>query len=293
MGRPTDRDYQPELDGVRAVACLIVLFGHSLARNFHLPHGIGISRIGVWIFFVLSAFLLTRQLIRKPMTPLALLDYAAARFFRIVPLFVLAVLFYYFTDIGSIESASQLWKILTLREPFLHLWTIPPEMEFYVILPFVLLLYAAVARLWGTVAAMSLVCIVACSALVIWPPLATNSGSQNVGWYLFTFMCGALAAIARDKLPIFSGKTLQLFASTSIAAITGILLLNKAGVLFDPIYGLVNKHFLFGFLAAIVVYSVSARRIGWSRFFASNRSCGSAAPAIRFISFIGCSLSPS
>src|SRR5690242_13493204 len=66
-----ERNHTAALDGLRAVACLIVLVLHgyhfSLAPEYPTSSWLftlaGVAKVGVWLFFALSAFLLSTQLI--------------------------------------------------------------------------------------------------------------------------------------------------------------------------------------------------------------------------------------
>lgn len=70
-------------DGIRGLACLIVICVHGSAFFFpdtgHYLAGTG--KIGVWLFFVLSAFLLTSKFIRSGFAARLVVGYAVGRFF--------------------------------------------------------------------------------------------------------------------------------------------------------------------------------------------------------------------
>jgi peptidoglycan/LPS O-acetylase OafA/YrhL len=128
---------RPEIDGLRGTACLIVLVFHALAQ--HLPQHwsgatvylAGTARMGVWLFFVLSAFLLTLRLLDGE----SLREYAVARFLRIIPLFVLAVFVYYALGLIGLTDFGEVISALTFQKFYTHLWTVPVEFEFYFLLP--------------------------------------------------------------------------------------------------------------------------------------------------------------
>src|SRR3546814_20292617 len=69
LGRPrTRQQHYDALDGLRGLAVLIVIASHLSLLGFGLVPGLpvgGIGKSGVYLFFVLSAFLLTRLLLER------------------------------------------------------------------------------------------------------------------------------------------------------------------------------------------------------------------------------------
>ncbi|MGA1380904.1 MAG: acyltransferase family protein [Schleiferiaceae bacterium] len=62
-GRP---DHQPELDGFRGLAVLLVLLAHSSNAGYPLFGVLDFHHygsVGVYLFFVLSAYLIDRQIL--------------------------------------------------------------------------------------------------------------------------------------------------------------------------------------------------------------------------------------
>ena len=56
---PSDRKFRPDVEGLRAVAILLVLFAH-----FGIPGFVG-GLIGVDVFFVISGFVISGALLRE------------------------------------------------------------------------------------------------------------------------------------------------------------------------------------------------------------------------------------
>ena len=144
------------LDGVRGLAVFFVLFSHGSGKGLILfPDlvfaGEGSGQLGVYLFFSLSAFLLTRGLIRQRDTdlksPKLWLDYFVRRILRIYPLFTAMLILIWlgnqlgvpttFVDFGL----QDLWNHLTLQEGWHHLWTIGVEVRYYFFLPIFVLTF--------------------------------------------------------------------------------------------------------------------------------------------------------
>lgn len=207
LGRPRSRqDHLNALDGLRGLAVLIVLGSH-LSNTGLLPHpGLsGSGKSGVYLFFTLSAFLLTRALLRRPLADFAnawrWANYALRRVLRIWPLYlVLLLLSWALTRAGvagwhyQMDTASLL-RHLSLREGQSVLWSIPVEFIFYLWLPLLALGLAVMqARRWPLWAEGVVFVSGLGLAYVLWPPATTLPNDVRLGPYLAVFLCGAYAA---------------------------------------------------------------------------------------------------
>src|SRR4051812_21002492 len=88
----------PALDGLRGLAVLLVLLDHASDTDLRLFPAANMNRAGkygVYLFFVLSAFLLTPPLLLRPSTELVRartwINYAIRRFMRIFPLYAVVL----------------------------------------------------------------------------------------------------------------------------------------------------------------------------------------------------------
>src|SRR6185312_15316485 len=165
------------LTGIRAVAALLVVGTHAAYTTGKYTHGywglVG-SRmeIGVPIFFVLSGYLLFRPWVKSAAfgsTSPSLSRYAWHRVRRIMPAYVITVLFayvlYHFHEAGPNPGHSWLglFRNLTLTQiycngylgKYLHqgltqMWSLAVEAAFYVVLPLLayLLLVVLCRRRW-------------------------------------------------------------------------------------------------------------------------------------------------
>lgn len=88
-----DRPLSIALDAVRGVAALVVLLGHCVQQGIYTgpwPFSDILQHQAVVIFFVLSGLVIADSALRRPTT---LTQYAIARFARVMPVAVFAVLF--------------------------------------------------------------------------------------------------------------------------------------------------------------------------------------------------------
>ncbi|HTQ15872.1 acyltransferase [Mycobacterium sp.] len=185
-------DRVASLTGIRAVAALLVVGTHAAYTTGKYVQGYwGLVsarlEIGVPIFFVLSGFLLFRPWVKSAATgspPPSLSRYAWHRVRRIMPAYVITVLFayvlYHYHEAGPNPGHSWLglFRNLTLTQiytdgylgKYLHqgltqMWSLAVEGAFYVLLPLLayLLLVVLCQRRWqpklvaGALLALSLI----------------------------------------------------------------------------------------------------------------------------------------
>lgn len=156
--------YRPDIDGLRAIAVLAVVFFHAGWKVFEGGY------VGVDVFFVISGFLIT-QLIMKDLEKGV---FSIARFYerrirRIFPAFFALAFFVvlagarlysqedFLALTESVFAATLSWANLlfwsqagywdgpSLLKPMLHTWSLSVEEQFYVVYP--LTLYV-IARFW-------------------------------------------------------------------------------------------------------------------------------------------------
>jgi len=246
-------------EGIRGLACLLVLLAH--APGFFIPavaaYFSGTGKFGVWLFFVLSAFLLTSKFERTGFRPEAIASYAIGRFLRIIPIFLIVVILCYFLGAAGVLSLSDVVSAISFQKGYAHLWTIPVEFKFYFLLPFFAYAFISVTRGFGQTGAFVLVVALIAVTQLIWPFWLTPENSIFTHWYLPSFILGSYAAVS---IEFFRSKiTDNLRNVLAIAAMFAIVVLTPyfRQVLFQmPLDGwLQNKFILLSLLWVVFLLS--------------------------------------
>ena len=164
--------YRADIDGLRAIAVLSVLFFHVDISLF------GGGFVGVDVFFTISGFLITSILLKAKQTEkFSFLEFYKRRALRIIPAYIVLVLLTTIagfvilaplafkelleSTIASSLFASNFYFLFTLggyfsaaahELPLLHTWSLSVEEQFYLIMPLAVVLWFKIAgetkRLW-------------------------------------------------------------------------------------------------------------------------------------------------
>ena len=209
------------VDGIRGLACLIVLLTH--VPGFFFPqtaaYFAGTGKYGVWLFFVLSAFLLTTKFAKTGFSTSVLAGYALGRFLRIIPLFVVVCAIYWVFGAAGIKSYGDFFSAITLQQGYAHLWTIPVEFKFYLLLPFFAFSFIYVSGKFGMVAASLLALVEIVIHQAVWPYWATPENSIATRWYIPSFIFGCYAAVSIDSIR-------ERITSRSASIVAGVVILS-------------------------------------------------------------------
>jgi peptidoglycan/LPS O-acetylase OafA/YrhL len=194
-----NRERQPGLDLLRALAIIVVVIYHAGIMGFPLPgrvHRFG--WIGVDLFFVLSGYLIGGQLL----APLArnqsinLRRFFARRALRILPTYLVILAIYAFLPSWrEYPEMTPLWKFLISVQniglhggtAFSHAWSLAVEDQFYLLLPLVLLFVDRWQR-----AALIVPCVIvlggiALRAFLAWQNPATDFGVSFRGFQTWIY----------------------------------------------------------------------------------------------------------
>ncbi|WP_053078342.1 acyltransferase family protein [Methylobacterium tarhaniae] len=237
-GQSMASGYRPDIDGLRAVAVLAVIFYH--VGITWMPGGF----VGVDVFFVISGYVITRGLLREAADGgIGIAAFYARRIRRILPALVatlaLTSLAAYWLllppqleDYAASAAASALsvanlyfWRAsgyfdaAALYRPLLHTWSLSVEEQFYLVLPVSLLLAVRLRLrpLWlpfGLVALLSLGLSVYAGR---YAPTANFYLLPTRAWELLVGTLLAMAPGARGTLPLAIRQT------AGLAGLAGIL----------------------------------------------------------------------
>lgn len=158
--------YRPEIDGLRAIAVTSVVIFHAYAAL--LPGGF----VGVDIFFVISGFLITTILLQGiGDKTFSFINFYERRFRRLIPplAFMLMVSFglalfllsadglrdFFWSLLATLGFSANWYFAFTAdyfggpahTKPLLHMWSLGVEEQYYIIMPFILILALKVRAL--------------------------------------------------------------------------------------------------------------------------------------------------
>lgn len=262
--------YRPDIDGLRALAVVMVLIFHS---------GLGLTGgyVGVDVFFVISGFLIT-GLIQKELAsgefnlkkfwvgrvrrilpaayvctlgtlfigsillmPPALVDLATSALFQ-----QLMVANFYFWKTGDYFGGASEWK------PLLHMWSLAVEEQFYVFYPFFLLLLRNRSKQFLLIAlvAIAIASLIVSEMGVHHFPTATFFLLPTRMWEL---LVGAIIVFLPTPKSVFSNQ--KILAILSMGGLSAVI---YSAVFFDSLTPFPGKSALIPCLgAALLIYAQS------------------------------------
>jgi peptidoglycan/LPS O-acetylase OafA/YrhL len=215
-GDPSAGGYVPALDGLRAVAVVLVLLFH-----LRVP-GVRAGFVGVDIFFVLSGFLITTLLLteRTRRGRISLSDFWARRARRLLPallllLVVVAIVTWAtatYTQRAAVRgdllatsgyvanwrfiSTSSYFADIGVDSPLEHTWSLAIEEQFYLVWP--LLVVAAVSfrhpRLAVFLVAIGIGALSLVSLRLLWTPESVERAYLGTDARIFEPLIGAAGA---------------------------------------------------------------------------------------------------
>ncbi len=190
--------YMKSLDGLRGLAAVIVVFSHLSSQTGILQFWFEDrgGQIGVMLFFCLSGFLMAHVYFGQQFHVGTLGSYAVNRCARVVPLFLLVVVGSYVcrllwenAPVYPITSDNVIAH-LTLRVATSVLWTIPVELKFYALFPFIWIVHR-ISYAAGT----------ACAAALLVTYFSIENGAMPIMRLGHYFLLGILCHAISSSLP--------------------------------------------------------------------------------------------
>lgn len=212
-----EKKHIPSLDGLRGIAAAAVVFSHMNLIFPSLGH-LMISGIGgraVAIFFSLSGFLMAYLYGDRPISRKAVSDFLVSRFSRIYPVYLVAVVVVVvlssipgFEFINPIHGPTEIIRHIVLLGSSGVLWSIPPEIQFYLLFPLIWLFFSDRKRYQAL--GMLMAGLLAVNALLGFPGPGILLLSK-LAFFLLGTAAGRLYSIL-DKQP--PGRSMGIMALT-------------------------------------------------------------------------------
>jgi peptidoglycan/LPS O-acetylase OafA/YrhL len=246
--RPS-RVFQPDIEGLRAIAVIAVVAFHAA-----VPF-IGGGFVGVDVFFVISGYLITGQLLREVLRTgrISLPGFYARRARRILPgasIVLLAItlatvlfepvlgVFHTAKDLLAAATYTTNWHFIALgtdylaqstaSSPVLHFWSLAVEEQFYLVWPLLILVAAQFAKkrpMHGTrVIAIAIFSVTVASfatgvLLTASDPKLAYMATQTRAW---EFGVGALiAVVAHWFVKVGSSRIREFPIGSTVGAVIG------------------------------------------------------------------------
>jgi peptidoglycan/LPS O-acetylase OafA/YrhL len=237
--------YRPDIDGLRAIAVLLVLFNHV---GFPWFSG---GFIGVDVFFVISGYLICSLILKGiDENRFSLAGFYERRIRRIAPAFLVVLLAtsalsyqYLFpselksfaqTELGALFSVSNVVLLnqtsyfdpIGKLKPLLHTWSLGVEEQFYIVFPILML---ALVR-WGHRRLKWILwslTVVSFLLMEYWMRRSSDTAFFLAPFRAWEFLLGILLAVQ-------SGPALDCAWKRNLASAFGLLLILWTGVRYYP-----------------------------------------------------------
>ncbi len=271
------RAHIPALDGLRGIAILLVIahnadtFSNSAAWLWPVALLAHAGWIGVQLFFVLSGFLITRNLLDTRGGDSYLRSFYVRRALRIFPLYFLTLIVALLIlphivalspgALASHQHQVWLWTFLSnWAQPygqevsgFPHFWLLAVEEQFYLFWPFVVLLATGTRLLW--------ICVAIAVLALLSRLLMMHAGARSEMLYMFThcrmdaLALGAAAAVLQlsPGVPQWIGRHFRAVLLATIGVLVATGLLSHTFSVYDPVTLLYGQTLLAAAFALLMV----------------------------------------
>ncbi len=241
---PGDRPFRPDVQGLRAVAILLVVLFHA-----GIP-GISGGYVGVDVFFVISGFVITGVLLREREASgrTSILNFYGRRARRIIPAASVVIIvtvvaaFHYLGSLTGHETAidgqwaalflanlhfaaSQTNYLASQRPPsaLQNYWSLAVEEQFYIVYPTVFLITARFVRGMSLRGRLALVLLTVIAASYAYSIVFTSTNASSAFFSPLTraweLALGGLIAVASQSLRRLPQTVAALMSWLGLAAI--------------------------------------------------------------------------
>jgi peptidoglycan/LPS O-acetylase OafA/YrhL len=249
----TERMHLPVLDGVRGLSIVLVLAAHLLPLrlgSLGLNDSVGI--LGMALFFVLSGFLITEQLLLRPSWQ----SFAWRRLLRVLPAaWLCAMVVWAFVAPVSVPVAlSHLFFYANLppqqlTPPLSHYWSLCVEVQFYLAAALLLCVHPKWTRRWLPLALL---------AATAWRVTELQMASSYTWFRIDDLLAGACLALLRHST--HWPRVQQLLGQRAVPT---ALLLGLAVACVLPTGTLNPLSFLRPYLVATMLAALLVSQGGW------------------------------
>ena len=159
-----DMERMKWIDGWRGVGCFIICLTHCLSEFYGIRMCLGKS--GVCMLFMLTAYLYFEKYYYNSFawSVKSYLNFCIKRIIRLMPLYIITIIIG--IPIFDLTPKEVVLNVLLVKTIY-HFWTLPIELIFYIIFPFLIIILKRVKDFF--VPCILIMCILLCWGGVLQP----------------------------------------------------------------------------------------------------------------------------
>ena len=241
------------LESMRGLACIIVVIAHVI--SFHPIIGIyanGCGKIGVWLFFIMSSFLLIYHAQNRFVSIKTFLLYYWNKALRLYPVYIIGIGVAYVC--GLVTEPISIIRHVLLLDGVGHFWYMSVIIRFYLIAPVLEWLYLKSKRIFVLV-----IILLGIGTGIIFPFTECLVNSIQLVWYFPVFAMGMLLCILFDYTKNWTihlkWDIVILFFYAIIISLTPIA--RQLLFRYSPGSFLQNKYLFLGGIWCIILFGIS------------------------------------
>ncbi|HVT30745.1 MAG TPA: acyltransferase family protein [Lacipirellulaceae bacterium] len=273
--RGVGNTYRPEIDGLRALSILCVIFYHLKITPFSGGY------VGVDVFFVISGYLITRNIVRElDANEFSLVAFYTRRIRRLFPALMLVVAVTFalacllfppdlfrsqardsVTILASVSnvffwrSSNEYFNASLHSSPLLHTWSLSVEEQFYLVWSVGLSVVARAGRRRVIPIVILIASVISLAASQIWLKLDPNAAFYLMPFRIFELGIGALCLWLEQW-------RLRYAIIDDLALSAGVAAILFAAIMFGPTTSFPGVNALLPCIgAAAVIYAGSDNRL--------------------------------